>query len=259
MLIGDRAFDDDHKPHIVGVVNLSPESPNKDSVAASAAASVTRAHLLAEQGAEIIDVGAQSSYFATPLLSAEAEAERLVPAIRALKDSGFLVSADTFRAEVAAEAIAAGADLINDSDGFQDAEMMRILGAWGGPVIIPFISGANPHDPVPFNYEDPVGDILPFLESAVERARERGMRDILLDPGTGYRYPNVSAEAKERYQVKVYAALPRLRALGFPILVALPRKDDLDRTIELVRRIARYADFVRAHDPKVLAAALGIG
>jgi dihydropteroate synthase len=259
MLIGNRAFDESGTPHIVGVVNLSPESPNKDSVASSALAAVERARLLAEQGAKIIDVGAQSSYFATPLLSADAEAARLIPAIRALKESGFLVSVDTFRAEVAARAIAARADVINDSDGFQDAEMMRVLAAWGGPVIIPFISGPNPHDPIPFNYEDPLGDIFPFLELAIDRARNLGLQRILLDPGTGYRYPDVSPEVKERYQVKVYAALPQLRALGFPILVALPRKEDPARTLELVRQIARCADFVRAHDPTVLTAAVQTG
>jgi dihydropteroate synthase len=257
--IGGRVFGDVGRPHIIGVVNLSPESPNKDSVAADPAASVERARRLAEQGAEIIDVGAQSSYFATPLLTAQEESKRLVPAIRALKAAGFLVSADTFRAEVAAEAIAAGADLINDSDGFQDDEMIKTLATWGGPIIIPFISGASPHDPTPFNFDDPVSDILPFLQSATDRARARGIRQLLLDPGTGYRYPDVSVEAKERYQVKVYEALPQLRSLGFPVLVALPRKDDPSRTLELVRRIARYADFVRAHDPTVLAAALRLG
>jgi dihydropteroate synthase len=256
MLIGGRVFDETQRPHVVGVVNVSPESPNKDSVASSAAASVTHAEKLAELGAEIIDVGAQSSYFETPLLSTDEEVGRLLPAIRALKDAGFLVSADTFRAEVAAEAIAAGVDLINDSDGFQDEVMCRVLAGWGGPVIIPFISGANPHDPVAFNYEDPLTDIIPFLESAIHRAGELGLRQLLLDPGTGYRYPNVTPHEKERYQVKVYEALPRLHELGFPIFVALPRKDDPERTIELVRQIARHADFVRAHDPTVLAAAL---
>jgi len=243
-------------PHVIGVVNLSPESPNQDSIAADATAAIERARRLAELGAEIIDVGAQSSYFGAPLLAAGEETARLLPAIRALKNAGFLVSVDTFRAEVAGAAIAAGVDLINDSEGFQDPAMIELLGRWGGPVVLPFISGATPHDPSPFNFEDPLADILPFLRAAVERAIAAGLRQLLLDPGTGYRYPGVTPAEKERYQRKVYDALPQLRDLGHPLLVALPRKDDEARTIELVRLIARHTEFVRTHDPSVLNAAL---
>lgn len=255
MIIGGRSFDPGARPHIIGVVNLSPESPNQDSIASDAGAAVKRARWLEEQGAEIIDAGAQSSYFDAPLLPPAEETARLLPAIHALKAAGFLVSADTFRAEVAEAAINAGADLLNDSEGLQDPAMIDVLGRWRGPVIVPFISGINPHDPTPFNFEDPMSDIAPFLEAAIERAHAAGLHDLILDPGTGYRYRDVTPEEKERYQVKVYEALPQLRQLGHPILVALPRKDDPNRTLELVRRIARHADFVRAHDPSILAVA----
>jgi dihydropteroate synthase len=256
MIIGGRAFDRARPPYVVGVVNLSPESPNQDSIAADAAAAVARARRLAALGADLIDLGSQSSWFEAPLLPVDEEIARLLPALRALKAAGFLVSVDTFRTDAAQAAIEAGADVLNDSDGFQDPAMIDVLARWGGPVILPFISGTSPHDPSPFNYDDPMADIEPFLRAAVDRAHTVGLHDLLLDPGTGYRYPGVSAAEKERYQVKVYEALPRLRALGHPLLVALPRKDDPARTLELVRMIVRYADWVRAHDPLVLRAAL---
>ena len=254
-MIDGRAFPLGTGPYVLGVVNLSPESPNQDSIAADPRAAAERAGMLAEQGACIIDVGAQSSYFEAPLLPAEEEIARLVPVIRELKHRGFTVSADTFRAEVAEAAILAGADVINDSDGFQDPRMVEVLRRWGGPIILPFISGVSPHDPRPFDFEHPLDAILPFLKPAVERAHAAGLREILLDPGTGYRYPGVTPAAKERYQRKVYEALPLLRALGHPLLVALPRKDERARTLELVRIILRYADFVRAHDPLILTEA----
>jgi dihydropteroate synthase len=254
--INGRDYPASGRPHVLGVVNLSPESPNQDSVAAGTQAALRRAEFLAEEGAEIIDVGAQSSFFEAPLLPEDEELTRLVPVIQALKARGFTVSADTLRPSVAAAAIAAGADLINDSDGFQDPEMIETLARWGGPLVIPFISGASPHDPLPFNFDDPMADIAPFLSSALARAHAAGLKDILLDPGTGYRYPNVSPAAKEQYQLKVYRALPELSALGAPLLVALPRKESMQRTLELVRMIAEHADFVRAHDPAVLAAAI---
>jgi dihydropteroate synthase len=256
MIIGGRTFDRRERPHVFGVVNLSPESPNKDSIAADANAALERAQELAQLGAEVIDVGAQSSYFDAPLLPVDEEIERLLPAVRALKSAGFLVSVDTFRSQVASAAIEAGADVINDSDGFQDSAMVEVLRRWGGPIILPFISGASPHDPVAFNYDEPMSDILPFLKSAVDRAHAAGLHDILLDPGTGYRYPNVSAEEKEQYQIKVYAELDTLKSLGHPLLVALPRKDSPLRTLELVRVIAQQAEFVRSHDPLVLLQAL---
>lgn len=252
MIIGGRRFAPAPRPHVIGVVNLSPESPNQDSVAGDAEAAVTRARRLAQDGVQIIDLGAQSSYYMAPLLSTGEEIARLLPALKRLKEEGFLVSVDTWRAEVAQVAIEAGADLINDSDGFQDGAMIETLAAWGGPLILPFISGANPHEPLPFAFDDPLSAIVPFLERAIERACSVSLHTLILDPGTGYRYPGVSAEEKEQYQVKVYEALPALRArLGFPLLVALPRKESRSRTVELARLIAAGADFVRAHDPSV--------
>jgi len=256
MNIAGRAFDGSKRPYVVGVVNLSPESPNQDSIAADAAAAVERARRLTELGTDLIDVGSQSSWFEAPLLPVDEEIARLLPAVRALKSAGYLVSVDTFRAQAAQAAIDAGADVLNDSDGFQDAAIIAVLSRWGGPVILPFISGPSPHEPIPFNYEDPMADIEPSLRAAVDRAHAAGLHDLILDPGTGYRYRDVSAADKERYQIKVYDALPRLRALGHPLLVALPRKDDPARTLELIRMIAHYAEFVRAHDPTVLRQAL---
>src|SRR6476619_6769679 len=121
MIIGGRAFESGARPHVFGVVNLSPESPNKDSIAADAIGAVERATELAQLGVSVIDVGAQSSYFDAPLLPVDQEIERLLPALRALKAAGFLVSVDTFRSEVAQAAVEEDVDVINDSDGFQDA------------------------------------------------------------------------------------------------------------------------------------------
>jgi dihydropteroate synthase len=254
--IGGRQFSNAGRPHIVGVVNLSPESPNKDSIAPSTDAAVVRARMLTRQGAAIIDVGAQSSHFSAPLLPQATETARLDPAIRALKAAGDVVSVDTWRAPVARAALDAGADLINDSDGFQDPAMIALLATAGVPIILPFISGASPHDPAPFTFDDPLASMLPFFERALDRAARAGVRDIILDPGTGYVYPQVTPEEKLAYQRKVYAALHRLHALGHPVLVALPRKQDRALTAELVQMIVdNGADFVRAHEPALAVAA----
>lgn len=255
-MIGGRSFGAAGRPHILGVVNVSPESPNQDSVVTGAEAAVERALSLTAAGAAIIDIGAQSSSYTAPLLPEAEETRRLLPALRALKDAGLLVSVDTWRAGVAQAAIEAGADLINDSDGFQDPAMIELLACWGGPVIVPAISGANPHDPLPLDRRQPVAAILRFFEAALARASRAGVHSLILDPGTGYRRPGVSAADKERYQVEVYHALPRLRGLGHPLLVAVPRKEDRRRTLALTRMILAEADFVRAHEPSLVCDAL---
>jgi dihydropteroate synthase len=254
--IGGRNFTEAGAPHIVGVVNLSPESPNQDSVARDVDASLMRAQRLVAEGAAIIDVGAQSSHFSAPLLPVEVEIARLLPSIVAMKRAGLLVSVDTWRAAVARAALDTGADLINDSDGFQDAAMIDLLAAARIPIILPFISGTSPHDPAPFTFDDPLRSMLPFFERALDRAASAGITQIILDPGTGYVYPQVTAAEKAVYQRTVYANLHRFHKFGHPVLVALPRKEDPALTQELVQMIVdNGADFVRAHQPALAVAA----
>jgi dihydropteroate synthase len=254
--IGGRDFTEAGTPHILGVVNLSPESPNQDSVARDVDAALQRAQRLVAEGAAIVDVGAQSSHFAAPVLSEDVEITRLLPAIAALKHAGILVSVDTWRVAVARAALDAGVDLINDSDGFQDPEMIELLASARTPIILPFISGASPHDPAPFTFDDPLKSMLPFFEQALIRASQAGISQLILDPGTGYVYPQVTADEKAAYQRTVYTNLHRFHEFGFPVLVALPRKDDPAVTEELVQMIVDYgADFVRAHQPSLAVAA----
>ena len=257
MRIGNQDFPAGQGPYIVGVVNLSPESPNRDALAEGSARAVERARLLAAQGARIVDVGAQSSHFAAPLVSAEEECERLLPAVRALKEAGFLVSVDTWDARVIRAAARAGADLINDADGFQDPEVIAAVAESGLPVVVPFINGPNPRDLHPFDVEQPVEVMLAWFDAALERARRAGVTRVILDPGTGFAQPHLSAEEKEAFQRRVYPHLRRLQALGWPLLVALPRKPRRETTLALARMIvAGGADFLRAHDPVLAAEAI---
>ena len=255
--IDNRDFPVAEGPYIVGVVNLSPESPNRDAVVADAEGAVTRAWQLAAAGARIIDIGAQSSHFAAARVSPEEEGARLAPAITALKAAGFSVSVDTWDAGVVRAAAQVGADLINDADGFQDPEVIAAVADTGLPVIVPFLNGPDPRALRPFDTEDPLAVMLPWFEAALARARRAGVQQVILDPGTGYAQPHLSSEAKERFQRRVYPQLPRLRALGCPLLVALPRKARRDVTLALARMIvAGGADFLRAHDAALAVEAI---
>jgi dihydropteroate synthase len=190
------------------------------------------------------------------VLSEKVEIARLMPVIAALKEAGILVSVDTWRVSVARAALDAGVDLINDSDGFQDPGMIELLASARIPIILPFISGASPHDPVPFTFDDPLRSMLPFFEQALVRVARAGIVQVILDPGTGYVYPQVNADEKAAYQRTVYVNLHRFQEFGFPVLVALPRKDDPAITEELIQMIVdNGADFVRAHQPLLAVAA----
>jgi dihydropteroate synthase len=256
--IGGQEFPVGRRPHLVGVVNLSPESPNKDAIVAGVEGAVARARALAAAGVRIVDIGGQSSHFAAALVSREEECARLLPALAALKAAGFVVSVDTWDADVVRAAAEAGADVINDSDGFQDPAVIEAVAATGLPVIVPFLNGPNPRALRPFNADEPMAVMLPYFEAVLERASRVGVRDIILDPGTGYAQPHLSTEAKEAYQRRVYPNLQRLRALGRPLLVALPRKHHRETTLELARMIvANGADFLRVHDPVLANEAMG--
>ncbi len=259
MQFGSRRLPSGRRPAIVGVVNLSPESPNQDAVVDGAAAAVARASALAAAGADLIDIGGRSSHFAALDVPAAEEWARLQPALSGLLATGFLVSVDTWDAGVAALAVAAGAQMINDSDGFQGAAMIEVLAGCRVPVVVPYLNGPTPRDLGPIDDADPVSAMLRFFERALSRAERAGVavERLILDPGTGYAQPHLSPVEKEVWQRRVYPDLPRLRALGRPLFVALPRKAQRSTTVELARMIIDAGvEFVRAHDPSVVAEAL---
>ncbi len=251
--IGDEEFRHSGRPHAVGIVNLSPESPNADSVAVTPADAVARARWLAARGARVIDVGARSSSYKVPDVSWRVEAARLVPAVEVLKEEGFLVSIDTWSARVARAGASAGADMINDSDGFQDPDMIDVVGESGLPVVIPFLNGPNPRDHHPIRMADPVAAMLAWFESALERAEHAGVTDVLLDPGVGYQQRGATEAKRVRLQRRVFSELQRLRSLGRPLFAAVMRKATRALTVELAAAaITSGVDFLRAHDPEVI-------
>jgi dihydropteroate synthase len=169
------------QPTILGVLNLSPESPNRDSVARGPAEAVERAGRLCAAGAAIVDVGARSSNFAAADCGPEVERRRMVPVVAALKAAGFAVSVDTWEPAVMREAIAAGADMINAADGLQSPEALRAAATAGVPVVVPFVNGPDPRRLRPMEGPDPVAAIA----RRGRRGRARGARTPCRGRGSG--------------------------------------------------------------------------
>ena len=113
--------------HVMAVINLSPESRNRQTVASSLDEARAMAHRYRDWGATVIDLGGQSSHFDNPTLPPAEELARLVPAVTALVEDGFVVSIDTWKPEVARECLAAGAAIINDTGGLKDPEMVHAV------------------------------------------------------------------------------------------------------------------------------------
>ena len=253
MRIGGECFSAGDGPYVVGIVNLSPESTNKASVVEGAAGAVARARKLREAGARIIDVGAQSSHYAARMVSWRDERDRLVPAVTALKESGFIVSVDSWDARVVSAAVAAGADLVNDSDGFQSPAMITVVAEARLPVVIPFLTGPDPRAQTPLSVSDPVTAMLLWFDRTLERVMRAGLPDVVLDPGLGYAQRGVSQAERDALQRRMFSDLGRLRALGHPVLAPVFRKPERAFTLELLgMALAAGVDFLRTHDPALV-------
>ncbi|WP_397470792.1 dihydropteroate synthase [Pyrofollis japonicus] len=207
----------------MGVINVSPESFYKGSVAQRREEIIARAEAMAKQGADFIDIGGKSTapYLETEV-PVEEEARRVVEAIRAIKENTSIripVSVDTTRAFVAEKAIEAGADIVNDVYGFKgDEKMASVVAEYGVPVII----GAH-MDPVPEN-SSPIAVVLEALRESIEIARRHGVDEekIVVDPAIGFFRPRNPPWYV--WDSTILANLHVLRTFGKPILVGVSRK-----------------------------------
>jgi dihydropteroate synthase len=260
LAIGGRDFPLEAGPYVLGVLNLSPESENADSVVPDVPAAIARARSLSSAGAHIIDVGGRSTHFAATPVSCRVERDRVVPAVEGLKAEGFLVSIDSWDARTVRAALAAGADLVNDSGGFRSAAMIAAVAEGERPVIIPCLRGRSPPRSRAPGGSDPVATIARLLARAVARAEAAGVRDAILDPGIGYAHWDlVDDERRERLQRRVFSELGRLASLGRPLLAPVHRKRRRATTLELIRLAHRGgATFFRTHEPRLVYEALGL-
>jgi dihydropteroate synthase len=221
--IAGIAVGDDQPVRIMGVINVSPESFYKGSVAQRREEIIVRAEAMAEQGVDFIDIGGKSTapYLETEV-PVEEEARRVVEAIRAIKENTSIripVSVDTTRAFVAEKAIEAGADIVNDVYGFKgDEKMAKIVAEYGVPVII----GAH-MEPVPEN-SSPIAVVLEALRESIEIARRYGVDEekIVVDPAIGFFRPRNPPWYV--WDSTILANLYVLRTFGRPILVGVSRK-----------------------------------
>ena len=236
--------------HVMGILNATPDSFFCDSRAEGVAAALARANIMLFEGAEILDIGGQSTRPNASALSADEEEKRVVPVIRALKETypDALLSVDTFYASVAEEAAKAGADMLNDVSCLADENMAAVVGKYGLAVCVM-------HNRRGSKVGDMFEDKRQGLQVAIEKLLAAGVKrdKILLDGGIGF---NLSREE----DIKLLARYGELiDAFEFPFLLGASRKsflggevqDRLSATLDTTMQATKMgALFVRVHDVK---------
>lgn len=209
------------RPQVMGILNLTPDSFYQGSRVAGADELLRRAEQMLQAGAAVLDLGGYSSRPGAEHISEDEEKRRLLPAVQAVSRAfpeAFL-SVDTFRAGVAAEAVAAGAAILNDISGGQlDSDMLPTAGRLGVPYILMHMRGTPQTMTQHTHYQDDlVLELVRYFRDKLAELRRHGVTDVVLDPGFGFaKTPAQSHELLRR--------LPELQVLGLPILAGLSRK-----------------------------------
>ncbi|UCG00240.1 MAG: dihydropteroate synthase [Spirochaetaceae bacterium] len=255
---GDRALDFEKRPYVMGILNCTPDSFYPGSRVTSVDQAVQRAMSMIEAGADILDVGGESTRPGSETVETAEEIRRVVPVIEKIKERWpVLLSIDTRKAEVADKALEAGADLVNDISALRDnPALAECIAARDVPVILMHMRGEPKNmQENPF-YDDVVAEILEELIRSVDFARSCGIseRRIIVDPGIGF-------GKRLQDNLTILRNLPDLCSLGYPVAIGLSRKSFigmvLDKPVDerLIGTVAANmmalmngADILRVHD-----------
>lgn len=223
---------------VMGVLNVTPDSFSDGGRYLGLDDALAHAHAMAARGADIIDVGGESTRPGAERVDPHVEAQRVVPVIKALAADGLVLSVDTTRAEVAAAAVDAGARIINDvSGGLADPGMARVAAETGAPWVLMHWRGHSTRMDALADYDDIVGEVRDELLRQVEVALSAGVaaEAIVLDPGLGF-------AKRADHNWALLNRLDALLSLGFPVLVGASRKRFLGALLADADGAAREPD-----------------
>lgn len=246
LILGERTL-------VMGILNITPDSFSDGGRYFNLDTALKQAEQLVEQGADILDIGAESTRLNHQEVSAQEEWSRLEPVLKALISRVSVpISVDTYKAEVAEKALEVGVHIINDIWGLQkDEGLARVVGKYQAPVIVM-------HNQQGTNYHHLMGDVLAFLRKSIHLAEEQGLSgdQIIVDPGIGLGFGKTPEQ-----DLEIMSRLDELRALGHPILLGASRKSMIGSVLNLpvdqrlegtlatsVMGVASGVDIIRVHD-----------
>lgn len=253
MKIGNRDFDTENRTYIMGILNVTPDSFSDGGKFNQLDAALRHTEEMIQEGADIIDIGGESTRPGHTVITDAEEISRVTPVIEAVKSRFDIpVSIDTYKGTVAEAALQSGADLVNDIWGFKhDRKVAELTAKYKAACCLMH----NRHEAV---YENFLEDLVKDMEECVRIAREAGVEDdkIMLDPGVGFgKTYEMNLEAINHVEI--------LHRLGFPILLGTSRKSVIGLTLDLpadqrmegtvatsVIGVIKGCAFVRVHDVK---------
>lgn len=258
--LGQKTYDfSTARPLIMGVLNVTPDSFSDGGHFFQTKVAIKRAEEMVEEGADIIDVGGESTRPGSEPISLEEELTRVIPVIKSIASNLTVpISIDTYKPQVAREALEAGASIINDVYGLRQPGMLELLAEVKVPVVIMHMKGAPKTMQQNPTYQDVVKEVADFLKHQSEKVIEVGLESekIVIDPGIGF------GKTLE-HNLQLLKNLSSLSALGFPVLVGpsrksfigltlgLPVEERLEGTLAVIAQcVWEGASIVRVHDVK---------
>ncbi len=243
---------------IMGVLNITPDSFSDGGKFLNVDRAVEHVREMVRDGADIIDVGGESSRPFSEPVSEEEEMRRIIPVIEELNDLKIPISVDTYKPRVAEEALKRGANIVNDIFALRREGMAEVIRDYDSAVILMHMKGEPRNMQLNPDYEDVISEIYGFLKERVEFARKKGIEEdkIIIDPGIGF-------GKRVEDNLKIIRNLNTFKSLGYPILIGTSRKSFIGKILNLdinerlegtiasnIVAVMNGASIIRIHDVK---------
>ena len=267
--IRGQTFHHRDAPHLMGVINLSPDSWYRESVVLSAEAAMDKARRLRAEGAHLIDLGTESTLAHAVRVDAPSQSQKLLPIIQTLSREGILLSVETYHPSTARECLEAGAAVLNLTGTRPSEDVYRMVADHQAGIILCYVQGSNVREVGDFvRSPDHARTLKEYFQKEIDRATSAGVRALWVDPGLGFYYRNLQDSADRiRYQAETFLHSFRLRSLGWPVCHALPHAFEFFQeevrsaeALFAVLAILGKTDLLRTHEiPKIRAVARTLG
>lgn len=247
------------KPLVMGIINATPDSFYAGSRQHTIDGILKQAEIMLQQGADILDIGGQSSRPGSIVVGEEEELKRVIDGIAALHDRfpGAFISVDTYYSKVAREAVAAGAGIINDiSAGTMDADMFSMAASLKVPYVLMHMQGTPQTMQQSPQYDNVTREVLDFLIAKTELLKKAGVNDVIIDPGFGF-------GKTIAHNFELLCNLSVFKIISHPLLLGISRKSTISKTLGITAEEAlngttvlntiglmNGADIIRVHDVK---------
>jgi dihydropteroate synthase len=261
-------FDLSARTHLMGILNVTPDSFSDGGRFLKIEDAIRRGIKMAEEGADIIDVGGESTRPRSDPIGIEEELSRVIPVIKGLsKEINVPISIDTYKSEVAKKALDAGAEMINDISALRfDPKMKEVVDEYQVPIVLMHIKGTPKNMQVHPYYDDVIKEIIEYLKESIQLAKDAGIKEenIIIDPGIGF-------GKRLEDNLNILKNLKKFSILNCPLLIGPSRKSFIGKILDLpveerlegslaalAVAIMNGANIVRVHDVKESKRVAGI-